>query len=158
MIALLLTAAFCGYLREAVAEAELPVAPFAGWMRERQTFSGPLELYKTTHEVPPFLSCRVAKAPDLSALECELAFDDAALALGKLRELTAEAAKCLGERWEEKHPPLEAKYGLLGVTAWNRRAIEVMLYAQGPSAKLHMGFPLEPVQKGAVLVLTVTVE
>jgi len=157
MIALLITAAFCGSLREAVAQAQLPVAPFAEWKRDRQEATPPLELYKSARTLPPFLSCRVAQAPDLSALECELPFDDAGPAAAQLRELSAEAAKCLGEGWEEKHPPLEAKYGLLGVTSWNRRAVEVMLYAQAPG-KLHMGFPLELVQKGAVLVLTITVE
>jgi hypothetical protein len=159
MIALLLTAAFCGALRDAVKQAERPVRPFAAWKAERQPFvNADLELYRSTQTVPPFASCRVALAKDLSALECELPFDDTVRASAQLQDLVAQAGRCLGQRWEQRHPPLEQKYGLLGISSWKKRALEIQLYAQGPSTNLHLGFPLQPVEKGAVVVLTVTVE
>jgi hypothetical protein len=158
MIALLLTTAFCGGLREAVKQAEQPTAPFAAWRAEKQSFSGELQLFRSTRVLPPFALCRVALGKDVSALECELPFDDAVNASAQLALLTKQAGQCLGEGWDKTEPPIRVKYGLLGITSWKKRSLEVQLYAQAPSDKLHLGFPIEPVQKGAVVVLTVTAE
>jgi hypothetical protein len=158
MIALLLTAALCGGLREAVKQAQKPVGPFQQWKAEAQPRGGELQLFRSKRVLAPFASCRVALAKDVSALECELPFDDAAKAGDELERLTKQAGKCLGDEWEKTEPPIRVKYALLGITSWKKRAMEVQLYAQGPAEKLHLGFPVEPVTKGAVVVLTITVE
>lgn len=158
MIALLVTAALCGGLREAVKQAEKPVGPFTAWKAEQEPFAGDLSLFKSKKALAPFEMCRVALAKDLSALECELPFDDGAKATAQLEQLAAEVGKCLGPQWDATRPPIAAKYGLLGISSWKKRSMEIQLYAQGPSEKLHLGFPLMPVQKGAVVVLTITVE
>ena len=159
MIALLLAAAaLCSGLREAVKEAAKPTAPFAAWKREQEPFAGDLSLFKSSRKIAPFETCRLALAKDLSAFECELPIDDMKKAFDELQRLIAEADKCLGPSWEKTHPPFEQKYSLLGISSWKKRAMEVQLYAQAPTGGRHLGFPLMPVQKGAVIVLTVTVE
>ena len=153
---------FCAGLREAVAQADKPSAPFASWKGARQPAKGELELFQSKRTLPPFSLCRVALAKDLSAMECELPVDSAQAAESQLASLIKDAGSCLGETWERKHSPMEhevmVQRGLLGMASWDRRALNVMLYAQGPAAKDRFGFPLERVEKGAVLVLTVTAE
>ena len=158
MIALLLAAAgLCGGLRQAVKQAERPTEPFAAWKGAQEPFAGDLSLFKSKRGLPPFDKCRVAVAKDLSALECELPIEDLRKAYDELQRLIAQVDKCLDSSWEKKHPPIEQKYSLLGISSWKKRAMEVQVYAQAPGDK-HLGFPLMPVQTGAVLVLTVTVE